>query len=134
MVEIDALSTQHSVLSTRMPIVWIIDADQWPRALLRAELIERGYDAVGFLSVEDALNASPERFPDLIVVEMHGLALMQADASKLFTLEAPIVLLTGAAEATEPWIAQLPWAAVLRRPVSIGEIAVAVERIRPVDG
>src|SRR5215471_17474158 len=28
-------------------VVWIIDAEQWPRALLRAELIERGFDAVG---------------------------------------------------------------------------------------
>jgi hypothetical protein len=30
-----------------VPVVWIIDPDQWPRAMLRAELIERGVDAVG---------------------------------------------------------------------------------------
>ena len=32
-------------------VVWIIDVDQWPRAMLRAELIERGYDAVGYVTV-----------------------------------------------------------------------------------
>jgi hypothetical protein len=31
------------------PVVWIIDAEQWPRALLRAELIEAGYEAIGFV-------------------------------------------------------------------------------------
>ena len=36
-----------------MPVIWIIDAEQWPRALLRAELIERGYDAVGYVTVRD---------------------------------------------------------------------------------
>jgi len=25
-------------------LIWIIDAEQWPRVLLRAELIERGFD------------------------------------------------------------------------------------------
>src|SRR5689334_9573424 len=37
------------------PVVWIVDAEHWPRAYLRAELIERGYDAVGFVGVREAL-------------------------------------------------------------------------------
>ena len=37
------------------PAVWVIDSEQWPRACLRAELIERGYDAYGFISIGDAL-------------------------------------------------------------------------------
>lgn len=115
-----------------MPIIWIIDSDQWPRALLRAELIERGYDAVGFLSVEDALDASPDRFPDLIVIELHGLAFAPEEAAKLFTLRAPIILLAGVAEANEPWLDEFDWAAILRRPIALGDIAAAVERIRPV--
>ena len=35
--------------------IWIVGADHWPRALLRAELIERGYDATGFPTLEDAV-------------------------------------------------------------------------------
>ena len=37
------------------PVVWIVDADHWPRAELRALLIERGYDAIGFESLVDAV-------------------------------------------------------------------------------
>src|SRR5205823_12378760 len=29
------------------PVILLVLHDQWPRSLLRAELIERGYDAVG---------------------------------------------------------------------------------------
>ena len=35
--------------------IWIVSADHWPRALVRAELIERGYDATGFATLEDAV-------------------------------------------------------------------------------
>jgi len=39
-------------------VVSIIDAVQWPRALLRAELIERGFDAVGSIRrLADALES-----------------------------------------------------------------------------
>ena len=54
-------------------IVWIVDSEHWPRACLRAELIERGYDAVGFLELEKALAAirAPDlRKPRAIVLEL----------------------------------------------------------------
>jgi len=38
------------------PILWVIDSEQ-PRALLRAELIERGYDPYGFITISDALDS-----------------------------------------------------------------------------
>jgi hypothetical protein len=38
--------------------VWIVSAEHWPRAMLRAELIERGFDAIGYVSVVDALLVS----------------------------------------------------------------------------
>jgi len=61
--------------STKRPVVWIIDSEQWPRACLRAELIERGYDAYGFITIGDALDAlsqtaSPK--PESIVLELRG--------------------------------------------------------------
>jgi hypothetical protein len=99
--------------------VWIIDAEHWPRALLRAELIDRGFDAVGFVSVDDALRTIPSRWPDVIVVELRTLA--RREAERLFGASIPVIGLAPASH--EPWIDELPFAKMLRRPVSIGEIA-----------
>jgi DNA-binding response OmpR family regulator len=104
------------------PVIWIVDADHWPRALLRAELIERGYDAVGFVTVDDALRVMPERWPDAIIVELRYLT--REEAARLFGAHVPVIAIADLT--TEPWIDEFPWAAVLRRPVSIGEIAEKV--------
>src|SRR5262249_50523834 len=37
--------------------VWIVDGEQWPRACLCAELIERGLDGRGFVTLQDAVDA-----------------------------------------------------------------------------
>ena len=103
-------------------VVWIIDADHWPRALLRAELIERGCDAVGFVTVDDALRVMPQRWPDVIVVELRHLA--REEVARLFGGDVPVIAI--ASSTTEPWVDEFPCAAILRRPVSIGEIAEAV--------
>ncbi|MDP3045929.1 MAG: hypothetical protein Q8O07_00420, partial [Chloroflexota bacterium] len=55
------------------PSVWIIDDEQWPRATLRAELLARGYEAVGFRRVMHALarleDADVPR-PAIVVLEL----------------------------------------------------------------
>ena len=99
-------------------VVWIIDAEQWPRALLRAELIERGFDAVGYITVRDAIDSLPERRPDAIVVQLRGQPIPLV--RRLVNLHVPILVIGSA-----PEIHDLPgrdWT-VLPRPVSIGEIA-----------
>lgn len=101
------------------PVIWIIDAEHWPRALLRAELIERGYDAVGFVTVDDALRVMPQRWPDAIVVELRHLA--REEVARLLGAQVPVIAIAGSRP--EPWISDFPFAAVLRRPISIGEIA-----------
>ena len=104
-------------------VVWIIDAEQWPRALLRAELIERGFDAVGYVSVADA---SPSRVPDVIVVDLRHVA--REEVAQLFELGVPVI---GIASAPEPeWLHEFKWGALLRRPISIGEIAGTVASCR----
>lgn len=103
-------------------VIWIIDAEQWPRAMLRAELIERGFDAVGYITVRDAIESLPLRPPDAIVVELRGQPLGQIE--RLRGIGVPLVIIGGA-----PEINDLPsegWEAVMRRPVSIGEIAERV--------
>ena len=55
--------------------VWIIDDQQWPRAALRAELLERGYEAVGFRRVLHALARLEEADvarPAVVVLELRG--------------------------------------------------------------
>src|SRR5947209_20330994 len=103
-------------------IVWIIDSEQWPRALLRAELIELGFDAPGFLTLGDAFAAGPSRLPDVIVVEARGQALTPERVARLFDLRVPVLLIGGALELNEPWLRHFPWAAILQRPISLGAI------------
>lgn len=108
-----------------MRVVWIIDAEQWPRAMLRAELLERGFDAVGFVTVRDAIDSLPERHPHAIVVDLRGQPIPLVE--RLLAVGAPVIVAGGAAE-----INDLPagtWAAVMRRPVSLGEIADQVSAL-----
>jgi DNA-binding response OmpR family regulator len=105
-----------------MPVVWIIDAEQWPRALLRAELIERDLDAVGYITVRDAVDSLPWRMPDAIVVDLRGQPIPLVE--RLRQLNVPIVIVAGAPELYD--LPEGEWAAVLRRPVTIGEIAERV--------
>jgi len=100
-------------------IIWIIDADQWPRAMLRAELIERGFDAVGYETVRDAIDSLPERTPAAIVVDLRGQPIPVVE--RLLGIGVPVVLVGGAVELND--LPKREWAAVLRRPVSLGEIA-----------
>jgi DNA-binding NtrC family response regulator len=100
-------------------VIWIIDAEQWPRALLRAELIERGYDAVGYVTVRDAIDSLPWRRPDAIVVDLRGQPIPLVE--RLLKLNVPIVIVGGVPEIND--LPDLPWTAVLRRPLSIGQIA-----------
>lgn len=112
------------------PVVWIIDSQQWPRALLRAELIERGFDAVGFLGVEGALTDLQRLFiakPQVIVLELRDLLLGKDQAERLASVGIPVILLGGAVELNREWIRGLKWAAVLRRPVTLGAVADEVE-------
>lgn len=109
------------------PVVWIIDTEQWPRAFLRAELIERGYDAVGYLTVDDASQTIATRFPDAAVIELRGVA--RREVELLFKAGVPVI---GIVSHPEPeWLGEFSWAAILERPVSIGQIVKIVqEKVR----
>jgi hypothetical protein len=116
------------------PVVWVVDADHWPRAYLRAELIERGYDAVGFPALRDALTALPVarargRRPALVVVDLGALDVEPRLLDALGRAGAPVLGVAGAAAAEDELVRAFPWAALVRRPVTIGAIADAVERL-----
>ena len=107
-----------------MSVLWIIDAEQWPRVMLRAELIERGFDVAGYITVRDAIDALPERRPDVIVVDLRGQPMPLVE--RLPKIGVPVIVIGAMPELEElpdgPWI-------VMRRPVAIGEIADQVHSL-----
>jgi DNA-binding response OmpR family regulator len=102
--------------------IWIINSDHRARALLRGELMEHGFDAVGFETVSDASNALVTRPPDVIVVDVHGQPIPQT--VNLLRIGVPVIVIVGATEIQD--LPDVDWAAVLRRPIAIGEIVDVV--------
>ena len=114
------------------PVLWVVDSEQWPRACLRAELIERGYNPYGYLDIRDALDAlfngrSPR--PEAIILELRGQNLSEEVVQALRNLQIPTILLGGSLELNDPLIQQENWEFVFKRPVSLGQIADAVPRL-----
>ena len=110
--------------------LWIVDTEQWPRACLRAELIERGYDAYGFVTMGDALESlfkgtSPK--PEAIVLELRGQDLTPATMDKIRSLGIPVILLGGNSDLNDPIVIQHQWDTILRRPFSLGMVADVVQ-------
>jgi hypothetical protein len=117
------------------PVVWVVNRDHWPRAYLRAELIERGYDAIGFGGLRDALGALPSpraRRPRLVVIDLEDEPIDDRLLRVLGHVAAPVVGVVGAVAAGDPRLRAFPWAALLRRPVTLGAIADAVGHLLPV--
>ena len=116
------------------PVVWVVDSKQWPRACLRAELIERGYDPYGFIAITDALDSysngvSPK--PEVLSLEFRGQNLTQQVVESIRHLGIPTILLGGNAELSDPLVRERKWDMVLKRSFSLGTIADLVETLVP---
>jgi hypothetical protein len=112
-------------------VVWVIGSDHWPRSYLRAELIERGLDAVGFVTLREALArlaVDPSR-PALAIVDLHEQAVSEKAISTLLAAGFPVIAIGGAAEWADPTLGNHPWALFLRRPLTIGAIADAAQAV-----
>jgi hypothetical protein len=112
----------------------LVLSDPWERALLRAELRERGYEALALpvpAAHDDAKLLAWELVSGhahLIVVDddslpHEGLAAIAAPGHR----PAPGLLLTHAGR----HVPEGPWLRVLHRPFRIGDIADTVERLAP---
>jgi len=116
------------------PRVLLVMPEQWPRALLRAELRERGYDALGAPGVAAALAypvSAPARGPvRLILVDQAALGASEEPllAQLLERHGHPAsVLLTRLGQAPE----SAGWTGVLSRPARIADLADAVAALLP---
>jgi DNA-binding NtrC family response regulator len=112
--------------------VWIVDSQHWPRACLRAELIERGYDAVGFEEIDQALAAMTSAGrprPRVIVVELRDQGLTPSILELLADSKVPAIALAGTLELNHRLVRDFNWTALLKRPVTLGSVADAIERV-----
>lgn len=117
--------------SREKPLIWIIDNNHWDRANIRAVLIEGGFEVEGFVSIFHAvvmLFREIVEKPDAIVLEIKNLPYQSPELNELVRIGAPIVLLTGVYEDRE-LVDKYEWAAVLRRPFTIGQVARIVEQV-----
>jgi len=120
---------------TYEPILWIVDSEQWPRACLRAELIERGYDPYGFITIAEALNSLsrevPEK-PEALVLELRGQDLTPQVIETIQNLGIRTIVLGGNSELNVPFIRDHHWDVVLKRPFSLGTLADLVQKLVPI--
>lgn len=115
--------------------VVIVSDDQWLRAGLRGELRERGFDAVGARDLGEATRVSrPERGRGpvgLVVVDQASLgAEPREDAVnelRRATWQARLVLLAPRNRKA----ADGPWTDILRRPITVGDIADFIAQLLP---
>jgi hypothetical protein len=118
----------------REPVLWIVDSEQWPRACLRAELIERGYNPYGFITIADALDALSRGLstkPEAVVLELRGQDCTPQLIESIRNLGAPTILLGGGPELNDPAIVKYQWDGILKRPFSLGTVANLVEKLAP---
>jgi hypothetical protein len=104
--------------------------DHWPRALLRAELIERGYDVVGAPDLSTALLSRPQeqgRAPvGVIVIDQDAWVEPQSRLVDLLVSRHrnPRLVLLARAQLEPP---SIPWDKIVRKPALIGQIASEIE-------
>jgi hypothetical protein len=118
--------------TTTQPIIWLINREQWPRAYLRAELIERGFDAIGFIELSQAiatLNDPDYLKPQLIILELHDFSFIQDEWDTLARTSIPMIALGGAVELNQEWVRSFQWMAVIQRPFTIGKVADVAESL-----
>ncbi len=109
------------------PAALIVMVEHWTAALLRAELLERGWDAACAPSMAEALLIGAGRGVSVVLIED---ATLTARDPRLLAWAAAhegmrLVLLTGAV--TEE--AREPWQRILHRPLSLGAIARALRGV-----
>ena len=110
----------------------MIGAERGPRAALRAELIERGQDAIGFETLRDAVRAGRlpgAPTPALVVIDLQDQSVDDRLLDAMFATGSPIVAVAGATEEGDARLRARPWARWLRRPVTLGAIADAVASV-----
>jgi hypothetical protein len=108
-----------------MPVVFVVARDWMLRAGVRAELRERGIEALGMESSDDVGRALAEgTVPSAIVLDASDGA-PENPAFQQVAQRVPVVLIASRTLRPLPF----PAAAVLNRPIRIGDVVASVCRI-----
>jgi len=106
----------------------LVVPDHWTRVLLRAELLEEGYEAVGATSMETALvvpKADVRGPVRLILLDQDALSGQHASAARSLAARhggAPIILLASTLSMPPAG----PFRSIVRRPTTIGGLVSAI--------
>jgi DNA-binding response OmpR family regulator len=122
---------------SREPVIWIISSEQWPRAMLRAELIEHSIDAIGYLTMDQALielSRWPSQKPQAIILDLSDQDITRERFRALVREDIPIVILGGSVELGNPIIREFTWAGTFRRPFMIREVVALIDQLVPRTG
>jgi DNA-binding response OmpR family regulator len=107
-----------------MPTVFVIGEDWTLRSLVRAELRERGVEALGMESPDEAARAvATGTVPSAVVLDATPLG-GEALALEFLSRSVPVLLVTSPGVPVPSWAA-----AVLSKPVHVGEIVASVENL-----
>jgi CheY-like chemotaxis protein len=115
------------------PRVLIVQAAQWPRALLRAALRHEGYDAVGARDLTEALSyteSEEKRGPvRLVILDQEVLEGHDSLVTEILGRypEAPTLVLESAFHPS----VEGRWPHILRHPVTIAEIVQTTQQLLP---
>jgi DNA-binding response OmpR family regulator len=105
-----------------MPTVFVIGEDWTLRSLVRAELRERGIEALGMASPAEAAQAiAAGTVPSAVVLDATPLV-GTASALEFLPRSVPVLVVTSPGAPAPAWAA-----AVLSKPVQVGEIVSRVE-------
>jgi len=109
-----------------MPLVLVVAEDWTLRVAVRAELLECGIEALGLARLDDVAEAVAQgQMPSVVVLEA-GLPGADSPALAQLARSVPVIVVASHTERA-PALEQA--AAVLYRPVSVGEIVVRVKHL-----
>ena len=107
-----------------MPTVFVIGEDWTLRSLVRAELRERGIEALGMETPEQAAQAAAAgALPSAVVLDATTLG-GELVALPWLARSVPVLVVTSLGALAPAWAA-----AVLCKPVRVGEIVAGVENL-----
>jgi DNA-binding response OmpR family regulator len=115
-------------------VILVIAADWQFRALVRAQLLEEGYEVQAFPDLEVALFhlERSEARPQLAIVDSQDLRIEPDAVSRVWQLmvdEGPLLLCAGLLDRGILDRAGMPPARLLVRPFSVGDVVAEVRRM-----
>ena len=127
-----ALPTAEAILRVVMAKILMSGSDWTSRALLRAQLIEEGFDVEAYEGVEELVRMlwASKAMPDLVIADLFEVAHPAEDVVMLsrWTKLAPIWVLAGHGSAEAESLDGRGFERVLYRPLEIGKLVQEVKQ------